>query len=104
MSEFVTVELKLKPRLVDEQAELGTPGSIPSFGTARVFELPRDGKLLVVPSVARSLVTVNVTASSKTDAIGKANEKLTDAQRSLAGDGRGRGAHPRKVEGELLDL
>ena len=83
MSDFVTVELKLKPRLIDEDL-MGAPGSMPSFGTARVFELPRDGKLLVVPSVARSLVTVNVTASNRDDAFLKGNQKLTDAQRKFS--------------------
>ena len=83
MSDLVTVELRLKPRFVDEQL-MNVPQVHPSFGTASVYDLPRDGNLRVVASVARTLVTVNVTAGSEADAFGKGNEKLTDAQRRLS--------------------
>jgi hypothetical protein len=81
MSDLVTVELRLKPRLIDEQL-LGTPQV--SFGTARVFELPRDGNLLVVATVSRTSLAVNVTASDEGDARDKANAKLSEEQRQVA--------------------
>jgi hypothetical protein len=80
VSDQVTVELRLKPRLVEEQL-LGTPHA--SFGTKRVFDLPRDGTLLVVASVNLTSKSVDVTANDKGEAQDKANAKLSANERQL---------------------
>ncbi len=80
MSDQITVELRLKPLLVEEQLLGGTYASI---GTKCVFDVPSDGTLLVVTSVNMNLKSVDVTASDEDDAKGKANAKLTAEERQL---------------------
>jgi hypothetical protein len=81
MSDQITVELRLKPLLVDEQL-LGNV-TYASIGTKCVFDVPGDGTLLVVTSVNLTVKSVDVTASNQNEAQDKANLKLSAQERQL---------------------
>jgi hypothetical protein len=80
MSDLVTVELKVKPRMADEEIS-GVPQA--TFGTASVYELRADGTLLVVASLGIDARTVEVAATNVADAIQAAIQKLEPRQQAL---------------------